>query len=224
MHPPVALVPPPRRAHAPPAACLLVDAGRVDRRHARGVAAAAGLPVVLTEAATLAAAREAMSSEAFDLLIVASRLPDGEGIELARAVAASTIWRGTPVLVLTVDRRDDAALDAVPREIAARLARDGLTPGRFRRAVKQAIARRRLARCGAPAAAAAGELCRMLDRLDRDCIAALRGPMAQMLRTVRLLADTSGLPPSDRDRAETLLRACRSLWGRLEDAGVAPAR
>jgi two-component system KDP operon response regulator KdpE len=59
----------------------------------------------LVEAATLAEARSSVGADRFDLVILDLRLPDGDGLSLARELA------GTPdppaILVLSANVRDD---------------------------------------------------------------------------------------------------------------------
>lgn len=71
------------------------------RASLRSTAAPALADAELTEVTTLAEARAAVATSAFDLILLDRRLPDGDGFELARLLAGDT--RRPRILALTAD-------------------------------------------------------------------------------------------------------------------------
>ncbi len=64
-----------------------------------------------TNAATLAEARQALATENFDLCLLDMRLPDGDGIELVREIAAD--YPRTPVAMITAHGNMETAVEAL---------------------------------------------------------------------------------------------------------------
>jgi two-component system KDP operon response regulator KdpE len=102
-------------ASTPTLRILLVEDETVNRALLRAVlrselGARLG-PLELVEASTLAAAREALRAHAPDVIILDVRLPDGDGLDLARALAGEATNRPAVLVmsasVLPADR--DAA-------------------------------------------------------------------------------------------------------------------
>lgn len=85
----------------PPARVLLVED---DEDLGAGIVLAFGSdPYVFERCTTLAAAREALARDAFDLHLLDVNLPDGTGTDLCRLVRACS---GAPIIMLTVRDRE----------------------------------------------------------------------------------------------------------------------
>jgi DNA-binding NarL/FixJ family response regulator len=98
-----------------PASVLLVDDDPSFRRLARRILTADGF-AVMAEAGTVAAALDAADAFRPDAALVDVRLPDGDGITLARALSALP-WH--PRVVLTSSDPDAASPEDVRRSGAS---------------------------------------------------------------------------------------------------------
>jgi two-component system KDP operon response regulator KdpE len=97
---------------------LLVEDEELNRMLVKAVLARAAVAAVrdaqLVDAETLGAARERLADTAFDLILLDLNLPDGNGLTLARELAASGAPR-PPVVAVTASvlpQDQKAALDA----------------------------------------------------------------------------------------------------------------
>lgn len=86
---------------------LVVDDNDLNRTLVRTIVArslpSAGAPVLLVEAGSLAAAREALTSHPVELVLLDLTLPDGHGLDLAREVAAGRFPSRPVVVAVTAD-------------------------------------------------------------------------------------------------------------------------
>ena len=81
---------------------LLVDDNPINRRVARLLLAPYGM--VVTEAADGDQALEALTTQAFDIVLLDAYMPVLSGIEVVRRIRASKeIWSGIPIVMLTAD-------------------------------------------------------------------------------------------------------------------------
>ncbi|MEU4156659.1 response regulator [Actinoplanes sp. NPDC026670] len=97
---------------------LLVEDEELNRMLVKAVLARAAVAAVrdaeLVDAATLAAARERLADTDFDLILLDINLPDGNGLNLARELAAAGVPR-PPVVAVTASvlpQDQKAALEA----------------------------------------------------------------------------------------------------------------
>jgi CheY-like chemotaxis protein len=93
----------------------------------------------LTAVGTLAAARRAVAADPFDLVLLDVRLPDGNGLDLARDIRASGLEPQPRILVLSasvLEAERDAALDAGGDHFLAK----PYLPGELQRACMRLLA------------------------------------------------------------------------------------
>ena len=93
-----------------PATILAVEDEPLNRRLLHAVLEPAGYRVI--DAATLAEAREWLASNLPDLILLDLRLPDGNGLELARELKGSEEWRRVPIVAATASAMPPVQLDA----------------------------------------------------------------------------------------------------------------
>jgi two-component system, OmpR family, KDP operon response regulator KdpE len=97
---------------------LLVEDEVLNRALVRAILARAADPIVrdvaLTEAPTLAAARDALAANRIDVVLLDLNLPDGNGLSLAAELAAGGAWRRPEVIAVTAS--------VLPQERAAAIA------------------------------------------------------------------------------------------------------
>jgi two-component system KDP operon response regulator KdpE len=88
-----------------PLRILLVEDEQMNRTLMRAVLTRASDPrlrlATLLEAETLASAREQLSSNAIDILLLDVRLPDGSGLDLARELSASPDGERPRIVILS---------------------------------------------------------------------------------------------------------------------------
>ena len=89
----------------------------------------------------LDAAREALSSARFDLILADLGLPDSFGLDTVDALIAAA--SETPIIVLTVSGQMARAVDAVQHGVQDYLVKEKVDPGLLGRAIRYAIERQR---------------------------------------------------------------------------------
>jgi len=98
-------------------------------------------PVEVTEASSLAAARQELLSRPFDLVLVDLDLPDGRGVEVVARVRE--ILDDVPIVVLAATADEEADIEAVRLDAQDYLLKDDLTPSALSRAIRHAVERHR---------------------------------------------------------------------------------
>ncbi|MEM6905658.1 MAG: response regulator, partial [Pseudomonadota bacterium] len=84
-----------------PVRCLLMDDSQFDRRRVMHTAQRAGLRMDVVEAATIAEARDLLTSNDFALCVFDYYLPDGDGIRFAEEVLHNPDRRPVPTIILS---------------------------------------------------------------------------------------------------------------------------
>ena len=125
----------------PPLRCLLMDDNGFDRRVLRRVAEGSRYEIDMVETAGIAETRAALAGRTADLLLLDYRVPDGDGIAFARELRRDSRHAATPVVVVTGDGSEQAAVQAMRSGAADYLSKDGLTTEEFDQAVENALRR-----------------------------------------------------------------------------------
>jgi diguanylate cyclase (GGDEF)-like protein len=98
-------------------------------------------PVEVTEASSLAAARQELLSRPFDLVLLDLDLPDGRGVEVVARVRE--IIDDVPIVVLAATADEEADIEAVRLDAQDYLLKDDLTASALSRAIRHAVERHR---------------------------------------------------------------------------------
>ncbi|MGE0158153.1 MAG: EAL domain-containing protein [Gemmatimonadales bacterium] len=98
-------------------------------------------PVEITEASSLAAAREELLSRPFDLVLLDLDLPDGRGVEVVSRVRE--ILDDVPIVVLADEAQDGEEIEAVRLDAQDYLLKEHLTPSALARSIRHAVERHR---------------------------------------------------------------------------------
>jgi diguanylate cyclase (GGDEF)-like protein len=98
-------------------------------------------PVEVTEAPSLASAREELLSHEFDLVLLDLDLPDGEGVEVVARVRE--IRDDVPIVVLAAKAHEGVHVEAVRLDAQDCLFKDQLTASALARSIRHAVERHR---------------------------------------------------------------------------------
>ena len=147
---------------------LVVESARAYQNVLREIAAQVGAECVFTD--QIEAALAIAERDTFDLFIVATYLPDGNGVEFARACRTSPRHAAIPILLVTSNDPAHLAAEVIPMGITETVRRSDL----------QAL-RRHFAECASRWAAAADARVLVLTSADRA-----RMPYADVLRSAGL--------------------------------------
>ena len=120
--------------------CLVVDDDSFDRRLLRAAARGCATQLELTEAGTLDEGRARYAELRPEILILDSRLPDGEGVDFARELARDARMNGTSVIMLTNVEGEEAVVEAMRAGATDYLVKRRLTADALQRAIDRSIA------------------------------------------------------------------------------------
>ena len=197
---PVKRTPTIAKTKADPRTCrvLLVQAQPTSRRKVQA-AAADRRPMSIDHAASLADARQALASQPFDLAVIASNLPDGDGTQLVAELYRSQRTTATVVLAESADFAEaQRALRAGADEIILAQAK----PAEFTASIEQALDRKLRDKAAAQRIDRLHRLCRKLndarvevskqvDILCNDLVTAYQELACQMQNVVQSTEYTS---------------------------------
>ena len=98
-------------------------------------------PVEVTEASSLASAREELLTREFDLVLLDLDLPDGTGVEVVARVRE--MLDDVPIVVLAAKAHEGAEVEAVRLDAQDCLLKDELTASALARSIRHAVERHR---------------------------------------------------------------------------------
>jgi PAS domain S-box-containing protein len=116
---------------------LVVDDDRVDRMAVIRALRSAGMSLDVTEAGDVKAAQDALSTGVFDCVFLDYQLPGGDGLRVLRE--ARDLGLTTPIVMLTGQSDDRVAVKLMKAGATDYLSKDGLSPERLERTVRQAM-------------------------------------------------------------------------------------
>lgn len=125
---------------------LLVEDDRVDSKAVRRILKETGLNFEVHEATDGASALQRLQAESFDSLLLDYRLPDMDGIEFMKKLAAGGDRFPVPVIMLTGHGSETLAVEAMHHGAQDYLPKDHVTPTVLRRAIGNAVAMAELRR------------------------------------------------------------------------------
>ncbi len=194
---------------------LIVEDNRFDRRRITHAAREAGLKLDFVEATNGAEAQHLLDAEEFGLCIFDYKLPDGDGVTLARELAEGKNAR-TPVIIIAVHGNAAIAAEAMHAGCADYLPKDALSPASLRRSVLNALTKSRLARERETAQAKGEVLKKVLERFSKDCVTKLRPTVTRMLRLIQNM-NTEIREPRVSDKLRELESSGMLLFGFLQE-------
>ncbi len=116
---------------------LIVDDNQADRNNARRLLKRAGLETEITEAADYEEAKEKMSNNLFDCVLIDYLLPDRDGLTLVREIRQQGVK--IPLIILTGHGDEEIAVDMMKAGASDYLSKFRLTPSRLNQAMQNAL-------------------------------------------------------------------------------------
>ncbi len=116
---------------------LIVDDDELDRRAARRALQAVGLPVEIEEASDCATALAALERQRFDCAFLDYQFPDGDGLDVVRAVRQS--GNRTPIVMLTGYGDELVAVELMKAGASDYLAKSVVSPESLGRCLRNVL-------------------------------------------------------------------------------------
>lgn len=116
---------------------LIVDDEEADRNTVRRLLKRSGLETEITEAADYEEAKEKMSNNLFDCVLIDYLLPDQDGLTLVREIRQQGVK--IPLIVLTGHGNEEIAVDMMKAGASDYLSKFRLTPSRLNQAMQNAL-------------------------------------------------------------------------------------
>lgn len=194
-----------------PARILVVDDQRFDRH--RLARLCSGLPraVEVSNADCLGALEELLDTQSFDLILLDYCLPDGTGLDALRKVQMCPRNCTAATIMVAGERREDIAAEALATGCADYIAKDDLTPERFRVGIARALdAEMPLG----DLAQASSDVARALAAFSTECARELKPQVSRVLRQLRELRSAAD-PAKQAEARDGIERSCMRLWETL---------
>lgn len=118
---------------------LILDDCKFDRRRIRRMTDHMGLPILLDEVTSIAALRQILDEERFDVILLDYRLGEGDGLQALTLVQAHPAHRHCPVIMLAGGDDPDVARQALHLGCFGYLSKTQLTTQGLRHAVIAAL-------------------------------------------------------------------------------------
>lgn len=122
-----------------PLQVLLVEDDEVDRQLVRRIVEASGLRVDLEESTTARDALDRCLKKSFDCVILDNRLPDGDGVDLAKQIGDAIGTKAPPIVMLTGAGNERLAVKALRSGIHDYIVKEQATPEHIEESVLGAI-------------------------------------------------------------------------------------
>lgn len=197
------------------ASILIVDDQRFDRARLNRMCRAFDFATQVVEADTLAAMRDKLKKERFDLVLLDYHLTDGTGLQGVEAVRADHVNSGAAVVMITGTEQSDIAMQALKMGFSDYLTKDELSQQTLSRAAITALQKARLARGMANIAVQRPQVQETLQSFSRECARDIKPIVSRIMRQIR---DIDFLNPQDAaERVEKVEGSLRRLWSFLDD-------
>ncbi|MEM9060472.1 MAG: response regulator [Pseudomonadota bacterium] len=121
---------------------LLMDDSAFDRKAIARIARRSHFEIELHETSSVAETRALLTAQAPDIVFLDFRVPDGDGIDLAREISSGLFQCAPPVVIVTGEGDEGTAARSLRSGAVDYLAKDALTQKDFDDAVVHALASR----------------------------------------------------------------------------------
>ena len=118
---------------------LLLDDSTFDRARIRRMSQNTALLVALTEVSSIAEMKEAVAREAFDLILIDYRLPQGDGLEVLAHIQASDLNSDVATIMITGNGDMETAVTAMRNGCHDFLTKEAMTAEQLRFAMVGAM-------------------------------------------------------------------------------------
>ena len=208
-----------------PLKCVLMDDSRFDRRYLRSVAAQSRFDLDFVETSSIAETRAVIEEGSVDMVLLDYRVPDGDGIEFARQISRDPKYAGLPIIVVTGEGSERAAIQALRSGAADYLQKDDITKEIFDQAIENA-----LTRASGGHSEQTQRLSELLDEnatLRRSAVANMRLLKGQTLPLLSFAwQSVFGSPPEEAERPTTarrLEKITRKMTELIDDTVIVAA-
>ncbi len=124
-----------------PLRCVVMDDSRFDRKFLRSVANESRFDLDFIETSSIAETSEFLENDVADLALLDYRVPDGDGIDFARKLTSGGCAMGMPIIVVTGDGSEAAAVQALRSGAVDYLNKNEITTESFDAAIENALTR-----------------------------------------------------------------------------------
>lgn len=189
---------------------LILDDERFDRHRLARMCSGLERPVDVTNAQTLRAFKDQLDAGAFDLILLDYLLPDGTGMDAMEAVRLSPDNLNAATIMITGQRQEHLAAEAMKMGCADYMTKDQLTANAFRRAVTNALQKSELTHQIEAQTFARSEVEKVLEHFASSFARDIKPLVSRMLRQLR---DLRGKDQSDGFSA--IDGTCIDIWEAL---------
>jgi DNA-binding NtrC family response regulator len=157
---PVEVLGPEERYYPQVIKTLLLDDSRFDRARIRRMSRKTRLMLDLKEVCDISELKAAVAAEAFDLILIDYRLPQGDGLDVLSFIQNSPLNSGAATIMITGDGDMETAVTAMRNGCHDFLEKDVMTPDQLRFAMVGAMEKAAVQRDAAAQAAHQREVIR----------------------------------------------------------------
>jgi PleD family two-component response regulator len=130
---------PDERAYPKVIRTLLLDDSTFDRARIRRMSAKTQLMIDLTEVGNIAELKRAAEAQAYDLILIDYRLPQGDGLEVLAHLQASFLNSGAATIMITGNGDMETAVTAMRQGCNDFLTKEAMTTEQLRVAMVSAV-------------------------------------------------------------------------------------
>lgn len=206
-------------AHAPEfASILIVDDQSFDRSSLKKLCRKFEFTTHVVEADSLAALRDKLRKDRFDLILLDYHLTDGTGLEGVEIIRADPVNCDAGTVMITASDQNDIAVQALKLGISDYLTKDELSQQTLARAAIVALQKSQLARGLAAQSAPPVAMNGSLQSFSRECARDVKPIVSRIMRQMRGLREIEQLDTADAaERVEQVEGSLRKLWAFLDD-------
>ena len=197
------------------ASILIVDDQRFDRARLNRMCRAFDFTTQVVEADTLAAMRDKLKKERFDLVLLDYHLTDGTGLQGVEEIRADHVNSGAAAVMITGTEQTDIAFQALKLGCSDYLTKDELSQETLARAAITALQKAQLAKNLAGRSAGRPQMHETLQSFSRECAQDIKPIVSRIMRQMRDI-DLSN-PQDAAERVEKVNGSLRRLWAFLDD-------
>jgi CheY-like chemotaxis protein len=200
------------------ASILIVDDQRFDRSRLKKMCSQLSFFTHIAEADSLAALRDRLRKDRFDLILLDYHLTDGTGLEGVEMIRADGVNHAAATVMVTGTEQHDIALRALKLGMSDYLTKDELSPETLCRAAITALQKSQLARAADAVRRQDGRPGDTVQGFSRDCAHAVKPIVSRMMRQMRELRSLDGASPQDTgQRMDQMEGSLRRLWAFMDD-------
>lgn len=205
-----------------PLRCIVMDDSRFDRKFLRSIAQDSRFDLDFVETSNIAETVEFLETDVADLALLDYRVPDGDGIDFARKLTSEGGASGMPIIVVTGDGSEAAAVRALRSGAVDYLNKNDVTTESFDAAIENALTR--VARGDLPAAPGVDTVLdenRALRRIAIRNMRLLKGQTIPLLAFAgAAAANLTDAEDPEGEKSRRLSKIARNVVGLVDDTVI----